>query len=181
MTVRAAKLPVSSALVPMRTAGGFLDCYYTNAVPTALTAREATDIALGAFPAWVKMLMAVRNRLVAPFGIKTGGANNAPPGLTEKSLGTGEKCPENMDETSMPGRVGIFKVYSQSQAEVILGGDDKHLDFRVSIMRHDGGIYLATWVLPHNLFGRIYLCVILPFHKVICRHAVARLEVVVDV
>jgi hypothetical protein len=56
----------------------------------------------------------------------------------------------------------------QNDAEIVTGGDDKH-DFRVSVRRlTDAGanrVALTTIVSPHNFFGRAYLFVILPFHR----------------
>jgi hypothetical protein len=59
--------------------------------------------------------------------------------------------------------------FAQSAGEIVTGGDDKHLDFRVSVCKLDGlgtnRVALSTVVRPHNAFGRAYLCVILPFHR----------------
>lgn len=60
--------------------------------------------------------MAVRDAIVAGLGLKTA--------RDFKSTGGGNK--EN--------RVGIFKIYSKGQTEIILGEDDKHLDFRLSVL-----------------------------------------------
>jgi hypothetical protein len=35
-------------------------------------------------------------------------------------------------------------------------------------------VFLATWVHPHNIGGRVYLTTILPFHILIARNALAR-------
>ena len=58
--------------------------------------------------------------------------------------------------------------------EVVAGFDDKHLNFRVSVFSEEGHVHLATWVHPHGLAGRIYLSLILPFHILIARDALAR-------
>jgi hypothetical protein len=56
-----------------------------------------------------------------------------------------------------------------NEAEIVTGGDDKHLDFRVLVSRvREGGrdkVVLSTVVSPHNFFGKAYLFLILPFHK----------------
>ena len=50
------------------------------------------------------------------------------------------------------------------------GGNDKHHDFRVSVrkLREDGAsrVVLSTAVSPHNILGKAYLFVILPFHRI---------------
>jgi hypothetical protein len=48
-------------------------------------------------------------------------------------------------------------------------GDDKHLDFRVSVQKLGvpgaTRVALSTVVSPHNALGRAYLGAILPFHR----------------
>ncbi|MEM1300886.1 MAG: DUF2867 domain-containing protein, partial [Pseudomonadota bacterium] len=71
-------------------------------------------------------------------------------------------------------KLGLFPVEIETGDEIIAGFNDKHLDFRVSIMARDGGVYLATWVHTHNFGGRLYLATIMPFHILIARNALAR-------
>jgi hypothetical protein len=59
-------------------------------------------------PSWIDKLMRVRDLIVACFGLKTGGQL--------ATLATDAKA----------GRVGIFKVYSTSATEIVVGEDDKH-------------------------------------------------------
>jgi len=73
-------------------------------------------------------------------------------------------------------KVGIFPVETENEQELIAGFDDKHLEFRISVLSIEGRIYLATWVQPHNIGGRIYLKTILPFHILIVRNALARVR-----
>ena len=144
--VRTDTLPPTSSLWSRHGTGDFIDCY---SVESTLTLREA--VAKGfVMPAWVRALLALRNRLVRPFGLKTSAA------------------PETK-------AVGIFPVCSESADEMILGLDDSHLDFRLAVLRNGGRVYMSTWVRPHNLAGRIYLRLVMPFHILICRHMVARM------
>jgi Protein of unknown function (DUF2867) len=144
--VQTATLPPASALWARHQPGDFIDCY---SVASTLPLREA--VAKGfVMPTWIRALLALRNRLVRPFGLKTGAA----PG-TEA--------------------VAIFPVCSESADEMILGLDDRHLDFRVAVLRNGGRVYMSTWVRPHNLAGRIYLRLVMPFHILICRHMVGRM------
>ena len=73
-------------------------------------------------------------------------------------------------------KVGIFPVESENDHELIAGFNDRHLDFRVSVVSREGQVFLATWVHPHNLGGRLYLRTILPFHVMIVRNALARVR-----
>lgn len=64
---------------------------------------------------------------------------------------------------------------SQTPERLVAGFDDKHLDFRAVIdvaaswPDSDAGqqVTATTLVRTHNLFGRIYLAIILPFHRLI--------------
>ncbi|HTE34958.1 MAG TPA: DUF2867 domain-containing protein, partial [Reyranella sp.] len=56
-----------------------------------------------------------------------------------------------------------------SDTEIVTGGNDKHLDFRVSVQKltefGTSRVILSTAVSPHNFFGKAYLFVIRPFHR----------------
>jgi hypothetical protein len=60
-----------------------------------------------------------------------------------------------------------FPVIRQSPGEVLMGFDDKHLDFRVVVTVAGGFASLTTVVRWHNVWGRVYLAAILPFHRAI--------------
>ncbi|MDX8351271.1 DUF2867 domain-containing protein [Cognatiyoonia sp. IB215182] len=143
--VRFIPLPASSALHQRRVPGDFLDCYAVHADTTPRTAAEViTD-----FPGWAQFLLLIRRIVTAPFGLDNDGPD-------------------------VPDKVGPFPVESESETELVAGFDDKHLDFRVSVMAQDGQVSLATWVSPHNIGGRLYLAAIMPFHIAIARNALAR-------
>jgi hypothetical protein len=76
------------------------------------------------------------------------------------------------------GKVGIFPVRSNTATEVVLGEDDKHLDFRVWVhVEPQGGGYrvtTSTVVRTHNRLGRVYLGTIMPFHRLIARQMLSR-------
>lgn len=145
--VIATDLPKSSLLFQQPAgirADDFVDCYAKS------SNRPLEEAAARAFkfPAWVSALMRLRNLLVAPFGLNT--------------------------EITAPNRVGIFPLVTRSETELILGLDDSHLDFRISVLRQDGKLYFATWVRTKNRFGRFYLRLIMPFHILIVRNALSR-------
>jgi hypothetical protein len=117
----------------------------------ALDARRAAEKMLARGPRWIETLMTLRNRLVAPFGLKT-------------PLPTG---------TGATDTIGIFPVLSESPNRLVAGFNDKHLDFRVVVdvasSGHGQRVTATTLVLTHNLLGRVYLAIILPFHRLIVR------------
>jgi Protein of unknown function (DUF2867) len=83
-----------------------------------------------------------------------------------------------------PGEsVGLFKVYQRSEDEILMGEDDRHLDFRVSVLlqvRHDERWAVITTVVRfNNWLGRVYFLPVRPLHRLIVpammRNAVRRL------
>jgi hypothetical protein len=127
----------------------FIDAYRITVNDAALDARHAAEKMTARGPRWIEALLRLRNRLVAPFGLKTA----AP---------TGKRTPD---------RVGIFPVISELPDRLVAGLDDAHLDFRLVIDVAGTGserrVTATTLVLTHNLLGRAYLAIILPFHRLI--------------
>ena len=134
----------------------FSDAYSVATDDATLDARRAAERMMGRQPRWIAALMALRNHLVAPFGLKT----PAP------AVSVSTDC------------VGIFPVLSETPARLVAGFDDKHLDFRVVVdvapLTQGQRVTTTTLVLTHNLFGRTYLAIILPFHRLIVRNMLRR-------
>ena len=114
-------------------------------------------------PAWIGKLLSVRDLIVAGFGLKTA-----------KHLAT-------LANDARANRVGIFKVYSTNETEIVVGEDDKHLDFRVSVLCSSGPapessrqLTLSTVVHCHNLLGRVYILVIAPIHRLVVKASLRR-------
>lgn len=63
---------------------------------------------------------------------------------------------------------------SQTPERVVLGFDDKHLDFRLVVDSTGGEITGTTLIRTHNLLGRAYLAAVLPFHHLIVRAMLRR-------
>jgi hypothetical protein len=114
-------------------------------------------------PSWIGALTSVRDAIVAGLGLKTA-----------RQLATLAGDPAAK-------RISIFRVFDTSATEVVLGEDDKHLDFRVSILctppaSPDGGnqLTLSTVVHCHNRLGRTYLSLIAPFHRQVVKASLRR-------
>lgn len=153
--------PPDGALRQYYVDGDFLD---SQCVPLPHPAPDAAELTVATFfqmPNWVRGLLGLRNLLVGPFGLKTGGtdAMQAP-------------TREAINDLSYSG---VFGVHSATPDEVILGTNDKHLDFRVSILRSEAEdiVAISTWVHPHNLAGRAYLAAVYPFHRIIVARCLA--------
>ncbi len=112
---------------------------------------------------WITGLMKVRDALVTGFGLKTS--------TQLASLGVDDRAK----------RVGIFKIYRTTEHEIVLGEDDKHLDFRLSVLcsaqpalAGERRLVVSTVVHCHNRLGRIYIFFIAPFHRVVIRSSLRR-------
>jgi Protein of unknown function (DUF2867) len=136
---------------PLLAGAQFGDAFRVAVDGTALDARGAAQKMLGRQRRWITALMALRDCAVMPFGLKT-------------------SDPKNRTTTDV---IGIFPVLSQSPTRLVAGFDDSHLDFRVVVDVAATGpgqqVTATTLVLTHNRLGRIYLAIILPFHRLIVR------------
>ena len=89
-------------------------------------------------PAWVAALMAVRNRLAQGLGLDTAGR---------------------------PGDTSPFTPLTRVGDTLVVGADDRHLDFRGVLRVVGDDLQCATVVQEHNATGRAYFTVVKPFHR----------------
>lgn len=71
-------------------------------------------------------------------------------------------------------------VFASSPECVVVGLDDKHLNFRlvidvVDVSAHMRRVTATTLVHRNSLLGRFYLAIVMPFHKTIVPALLARL------
>ncbi|MDH6250745.1 hypothetical protein M2347_000472 [Chryseobacterium sp. H1D6B] len=106
---------------------------------------------------WIKKLFSFRNKIVKVFGLKT---------------------PEDQEKKEVkyePGdQIGLFKVINKTNNEIIIGEDDKHLNFQVSLLldnedsrNHKRKLTITTIVKYNNWWGKLYFFPVKPFHKLI--------------
>jgi len=145
-TIRNDTLPATSSLWQLHRPGDFLDCY---SVESPFSPRDAALKGLS-LPGWAMALLRLRNALVRPLGLKTEAEPDRP-------------------------SVGMFPIRKDDGQEFVLGLDDRHLDFRIAVLRQGERLYLSTWVHPHNVWGRAYLRLVMPFHVLISRGAAGRM------
>jgi len=104
-------------------------------------------------PRWVNRLMALRNAVVAPLGLKNlGGLNEVDAVKPVAAYRPGD-------------RVGIFTLLHVSDDEVILGDADRHLDVQVSLCRLGEDVAVSTVVHVHRLLGHLYMLPVAPLHR----------------
>ncbi|MGO4460886.1 DUF2867 domain-containing protein [Streptomyces sp. M-16] len=152
----------------VQAAGASLGSYdHVDAVavdlPPGTNAEGFTRLLLSNSPRWAGRLMAVRDRLVAPFGLRAQDRGPA------------------QDTRIEPGvKKGPFRVLEVGEDEILCGDDDKHLNFRASFAvrpKPDGsGLEgVCTTVVRFNRpVGRLYFRLIEPFHHLIVASMLAR-------
>ena len=128
---------------------------FSITVDDDLDARHAAERMMAGKSWWIDALLALRNILVAPFGLKGGPAKD--------------------DGADV---IGIFPVVTETPKRLVAGFDDKHLDFRVVVDVSDAergrAVTATTLVMTHNLLGRAYLATIMPFHKIVVKSMLRR-------
>jgi uncharacterized protein DUF2867 len=127
----------------------FIDAFAIDVEDRAFDARNAAKAMLGRSPRWIGALTGLRHFLVTPFGLKTSGQSETIPRET----------------------IGIFPILTETPDRLVAGFNDKHLDFRlvvdVATSGVDQRVTATTLVKTHNRLGRVYLAIILPFHRLI--------------
>lgn len=128
------------------------DCYRGPLRPADTSARAVFDRALGAAPGWVRPAMALRNLLVAPFGLIRGAA---PAGASGTAF------------------LAQLPVVHDTPARFETGLTDRHLTFTIRIDVQSDMASARTLIWFHSVLGRAYLWVVLPAHRILMRHMVA--------
>jgi Protein of unknown function (DUF2867) len=157
--MRAISRPPDASTAPLLVGATFADAFSIDINEPGVDASTAAERAFATSPPWIEKLLAVRNAVVRPFGLK----------------GTKEARKISRDH------IGFFPCLSRSAERVVMGFDDSHLDFRVAVdvaTLADGlqRVTATTLVRTHNTFGRAYLATIMPFHKLIVRTMLARVR-----
>jgi hypothetical protein len=164
MTITKTTLPEYSMLSDNNKRYDYVDSFQGTVVDNEnkLTSLDISKAFLSSSPQWVGKLFRLRNKIAGLFGLKTAGDINE----RQKTLYK-FKCE--------PGeQVGLFKVFGKTDNEVVLGEDDKHLDFRVSLLlekskdnKVEKRLTISTTVVFNNWFGRVYFLPVRPFHRII--------------
>ena len=128
----------------------YCDTYHIIRVTNDSAAKIAAEISKP--PKWVEWLMIIRDLVAGIFRLKS-----------SKAIREGQEI--------------NFPIIGQSENEIVMGENDKHLDFRVSILadRVNSFIYMITIVHFNNLLGRLYFLPVKPFHKIIVKSSLKRL------
>ncbi len=145
------EVPKESAIFEYISDVDYSDAYKMPLSNPHLSAEEIYIHIFSHIPSWVVQLMVVRNKVVSLFGLKTGD------GVSHKKVLTVGK------------KAGFFLIYSIEEEEIIAGEDNIHLNFRVSVLKKNEEVIISTLVHYNNLFGKIYMSIITPFHKIVVK------------
>lgn len=156
-------LPAASALDQSSTNFDYVDSFQAEFTDK----RDSIDIfVLGEMfvqpgPRWFEALLALRNKIASRFALKTSAKPHGTRPLGRQRWEIGEQ-------------VGIFRVFGKHQNELVLGEDDRHLNFRVSLLLCNDAVdptrklyTVSTAVKFNNRLGRCYFAVVKPFHRLI--------------
>ncbi len=126
---------------------------------TAHTPEWVARGLLSVRPVWVRILLGLRDLLVAPFGLRHGGAPR--PGRTDDPVKPGE-------------RLSFYTVVSRKPDELVLAADDRHLQSRLVVSLSGDEVRVSTLVRFNNLGGRFYFFFAKPFQRIMLRSLLAR-------
>lgn len=126
-------------------------------VPLARPELGIVDIFFALFghtPLWMKILLIVRNAAACGLDAPT----------VREIMKPEVRCAYSVGE-----KIGPWPIFFIADNEVVAGRNNKHLDFRLSVLRAMEGdtasVVVSTICTVHNVHGKIYLCLIVPFHR----------------
>lgn len=128
---------------------------------------KAIELFVSNSPKWADSLLKIRDKIVKPFGLKTADHTID----KEKQI---KKIKYEVGE-----QVGIFELIDMTENEAILGQNDKHLSFKVSLLltpieadADKRRLSMTTAVKFNNIFGKLYFLPVKPIHRIIVRKSV---------
>lgn len=119
-------------------------------VPEGVTIPEALNRIFTHSPKWIELLLKLRNQVVRVMGLQT-------------------EVVEKFDARKLKAgdTIGFLQVLEINDNIAIIRGDDKHLNFVVTMSIVGNMLSCKTDVEFHNIWGRSYFIVVAPFHKLI--------------
>lgn len=160
--IRKTELPRESILNNYFSEIDYLDSFMSKVNPVGvLTIDDVIKTFLTSAPSWVISLMKVRDKLAKALKLKTHSDGDPSVIFSKTKFNVGEKY-------------GLFEITEKKENEAILGTDDSHLNFRVSlyINKTEGSskeLYISTIVKINNKKGWIYFNTIDQFHRAVVK------------
>lgn len=175
-TPLAVDIPKQSELFERRKQFDWFDAYQIDVDIPDLTVWKACEDFLDLSPFWVGWLFGIRNLAVRCVGLSTASLS-----LHEAKQRLATLESEPAERFPLDTGVAGVRIDFASDREIVAGADDWHLDFRGSIFTQklEGGrsrLTATTLVKFNHWFGRLYFFPVKPFHKLIVRAMLKRLE-----
>jgi hypothetical protein len=150
-------LPGQSVLQTSFAPGAYFQDAYRASLGDSRTSVVKSFVAIfGHRPTWMKLVMVFRNWVANLFGIEAPTASEVMNPIFSERYFVGQK-------------IGAWPIFSISETELVAGRNNKHLDFRLSILRVVEGeassVVVSTVCQVHNAFGKVYLFFVVPVHK----------------
>lgn len=142
----------------------FLDYWGIKLNRTDVDIHDLVNCFFTAAPGFVTGLMKLRDSIVGKMGLKTVGDYS-----------------KRKKVSFEPGKdMGLFKMFQMNDHEAIIGADDKHLNFRVSLYVKPGiqntEVLISTVVLFNNRWGKVYMTLVSPFHKIVVKGMIKQIQ-----
>jgi hypothetical protein len=146
------------------------NAWFHDSWRTALTRPDLGIVDLffalfGHTPRWMKLLLIARNAAAGLMGLEAPTVDEIMRPEVRQSYRVGDK-------------IGPWPIFFIADDEIVAGRDNKHLDFRLSVLKAREGeaasVVVSTICTVHNIFGKIYLFFIIPFHRVGVRSLMSR-------
>lgn len=165
MIVSTTQVPTGSLLHPAQPGAWFRDCHTIPLRQPGLAMPQLFHAVFSHHPSWLKRLLILRNRLAARAGLAV------PP--AEAILAPTHRPTYRVGDT-----IGPWPIFALTEAELVAGRNNRHLDFRLSVLKlatpAGPALSVTTLCTVHNLAGRLYLSAIIPFHRAGMRMLLAR-------
>lgn len=143
----------------------FRDAYRAPLIRTQASVVEIFFGVFGHHPLWMKCILIARNRVASLCGLDAATCCEI-------------MKPEIKGNYTVGDKIGPWPIFYLSESELVAGRDNKHLDFRLCLLKEPNGkvmsAVIATVCTTHNAFGRCYLFFIIPFHKWGVRRLISR-------
>jgi hypothetical protein len=150
------QVPPESALDRHRVATAwFSDSYRAPLTRPTQSVTDLFEAVLGHHPRWLRMLLLLRNRLAGWAGLAV------PPDAAVRQFAS-------KPFYAVGDTIGPWPIFALTECELIAGRDNKHLDFRVSVLKFEApvpSVAISTICNVHNWYGKAYLFCIVPFHR----------------
>ena len=132
----------------------FLDSYRAPLIRTQASTVEIFFAIFAHQPTWMKLVLIARNRIASFCGLE------AP--TTSEIIRL-----EVKDSYRIGDKIGVWPIFAMTENELVAGRNNKHLDFRLSVLKEAGGesVVVSTVCTVHNWYGKVYLFFIVPFHR----------------